>query len=95
MSEDMEFPTSDPAQRASGSKNSHNHGDVSGTMPEGSPVSAGSTSLPSLTSIYGLPCFNCPDIDRCGMGLPINPVVCEKISLWLLRVRKSQPITAT
>jgi hypothetical protein len=76
------------------SEPSNSDGNGNGSLPN-SPTAIGSLSLPSLTSIYGLPCFNCPDIDRCGIGLPINPVVCEKISLWLLRVRKTSPLAAT
>jgi len=38
----------------------------------------------SIVTVKGCPCFTCPDLTRCGVGQPINPISCEKLTKWLI-----------
>jgi len=38
----------------------------------------------TIDSVKGIPCFSCPDIERCGVGQPISPVTCPKLNKYLM-----------
>ena len=38
----------------------------------------------AIESVKGIPCFSCPDIERCGIGQPISPVTCPKLNKYLM-----------
>lgn len=38
----------------------------------------------SISTVKAIPCFSCPIIMKCGQGGEINPVICQKMSEWLM-----------
>ncbi len=38
----------------------------------------------SIVSVKGCPCFVCPNLTRCGIGQPSNPISCNKLTAWII-----------
>ena len=37
----------------------------------------------TMGSIRGCPCMACEDIEKCGSGLLVSPLLCKKLTYWI------------
>ena len=37
----------------------------------------------SLDVLFSIPCFICPNLDRCGIGQEHTPLECPELSHWV------------
>ncbi|MEM0084817.1 MAG: hypothetical protein QW743_06830 [Candidatus Methanomethylicia archaeon] len=46
----------------------------------------------SISSVKMLPCFSCPLLMKCGHGGEMNPIICKKLSEWIIHQVEEEAI---